>query len=118
MQYHSLNDKTHQAGFEQAIRDGLAPDGGLYFPESITPLPGSFFQRINQYSYAEIAFRAIQQFVGDTIPEKELKKILEETLSFPFPLIPLTDRIYALELFHGPTLAFKDVGARFMSRCL
>ena len=118
MQYYSLQNKAHKVSFEQAIVEGLAPDGGLYFPESITPLPQSFFEQIVQLSYPEMAFHAIQQFVGDAIPEKDLKQILQETLDFEFPLVPLTDNIYALELFHGPTLAFKDVGARFMSRCL
>jgi len=118
MQYYSLNNKAHSVSFEAAIVRGLAPDGGLYFPESITPLPQTFFDKIEQFSYPEIAFQAIKQFVGDAIPADILRQILEETLNFEFPLVPLGDSIYALELFHGPTLAFKDVGARFMSRCL
>lgn len=118
MQYYSLRNKDIKVGFEQAIVEGLAPDGGLYFPESITPLPASFFDNIEHYSYPEIAWYAIRQFVGDAIPEADLKNILAETLAFDFPLVPVGENIYALELFHGPTLAFKDVGARFMSRCL
>ncbi len=118
MQYYSLRNKEIKVGFEQALVEGLAPDGGLYFPESITPLPASFFENIEQYSYPEIAWHAIRQFVGDAIPEVDLKNILAETLAFDFPLVSVTENIYALELFHGPTLAFKDVGARFMSRCL
>jgi threonine synthase len=118
MQYYSLHNKSHQVGFEQALVEGLAPDGGLYFPAAITPLPPAFFDQIEQYSYPEMAYQAIRQFVGDAIPEMYLRQILAETLDFDFPLIPINDHSYALELFHGPTLAFKDVGARFMSRCL
>ncbi|MFN0212656.1 MAG: threonine synthase [Saprospiraceae bacterium] len=118
MQYYSLNNRDHKVGFEQALVAGLAPDGGLYFPESILPLPTSFFEQLDQLSYPEMAYQAIQTFVGDEIPEKHLRQILQETLDFEFPLVPITEQIYALELFHGPTLAFKDVGARFMSRCL
>jgi threonine synthase len=90
----------------------------LYFPESITPLPNTFFQNIENLSHEEIAFEAIKQFVGDEIPEVELKRIIAETLCFDFPCIAVEENIYSLELFHGPTMAFKDVGARFMSRCL
>ena len=104
--------------FEEAEVFGLAPDRGLYFPESITRLPDSFFQNIENLSHEEIAFEAIKQFVGDEIPEVELKRIIAETLCFDFPCIAVEDNIYSLELFHGPTMAFKDVGARFMSRCL
>lgn len=104
--------------FEEAVALGLAPDRGLYFPESITPLPNTFFQNIENLSHEEIAFEAIKQFVGDEIPEAELKRIIAETLCFDFPCIAVEENIYSLELFHGPTMAFKDVGARFMSRCL
>lgn len=104
--------------FEEAVALGLAPDRGLYFPESITPLPNTFFQNIENLYHEEIAFEAIQQFVGDEIPEAELKRIIAETLCFDFPCVPVEDNVYSLELFHGPTMAFKDVGARFMSRCL
>ena len=104
--------------FEEAVVFGLAPDRGLYFPESITRLPDSFFQNIENLSHEQIAFEAIKQFVGDEIPEVELKRIIAETLCFDFPCIAVEDNIYSLELFHGPTMAFKDVGARFMSRCL
>ena len=104
--------------FEEAVALGLAPDRGLYFPESITPLPNTFFQNIENLSHEEIAFEAIKQFVGDEIPEAELKRIIAETLCFDFPCVPVEYNVYSLELFHGPTMAFKDVGARFMSRCL
>lgn len=118
MKYYSLNDKQQQVSFQEAVIQGLAPDKGLYFPENITPLPSSFFDNIEHLSNEEIAFNAIQQFVGEEIPEKELKQIIAETLSFDFPLIQVEENVYSLELFHGPTMAFKDVGARFMSRCL
>ena len=104
--------------FEEAVALGLAPDRGLYFPESITRLPDSFFQNIENLSHEQIAFEAIKQFVGDEIPEAELKRIIAETLCFDFPCVAVEDHVYSLELFHGPTMAFKDVGARFMSRCL
>ena len=118
MNYYSLNNKTHQVSFQEAVIQGLAPDRGLYFPQTLTPLPASFFETIETLSNEAIAFEAIKQFVGDEIPEAELKHILKETLCFDFPLVEVEDNIYSLELFHGPTMAFKDVGARFMSRCL
>ena len=118
MNYYSLNNKNHKVTFQEAVIKGLAPDRGLYFPETISPLPDSFFQNIEMLSNEEIAFETIKQFVGDEIPETELKKIITETLCFDFPCIPVEDNVFSLELFHGPTMAFKDVGARFMSRCL
>ncbi|WP_353777669.1 threonine synthase [Winogradskyella sp. 3972H.M.0a.05] len=118
MNYYSLNRQAPDASFREAVIRGLAPDKGLYFPESITPLPKSFFDNIDALSYSEIAFEAIKQFIVPEIPEDQLKRIIEETLSFDFPVVELTENISTLELFHGPTMAFKDVGARFMARCL
>ncbi|MGX7666612.1 threonine synthase [Flavobacterium pedocola] len=118
MIYYSLNNKAHKATFQEAVINSLAPDNGLYFPETITPLPYSFFETIEQLNYEEIAFEAIRQFIGNEIPETTLKQIIKETLNFDFPLVPINENCYALELYHGPTMAFKDVGARFMSRCL
>ncbi|NJX16664.1 threonine synthase [Tamlana crocina] len=118
MNYYSLNHKAPNSTFKNAVIKGLAPDKGLYFPESITPLPKSFFENIDDLSYSELAFEAIKQFVVPEIPEEVLKTIVEETLSFDFPVVKLNDNISTLELFHGPTMAFKDVGARFMARCL
>lgn len=118
MKYFSLNHKSPKVSFEEAVVNGLAPDRGLYFPEEITPLSEDFINNITKYSYEEIAFEAIQQFVGDEIPSDVLKGIVAETINFDFPLVKLDENIYSLELFHGPTLAFKDVGARFMARCL
>lgn len=118
MKYFSLNHNAPQVSFQEAVVQGLAPDRGLYFPESITPLPHSFFENMENLTHEEIALEAIKQFVGDEIPEAELQRIIAETLCFDFPCVPVEDDIYSLELFHGPTMAFKDVGARFMSRCL
>jgi len=118
MNYYSLNKKAPNTSFANAVIKGLAPDRGLYFPESITPLPASFFENIDNKSHTEIAFEAIRQFVSPEIPEAILKTIIEETLSFNFPIVKLSNHISTLELFHGPTMAFKDVGARFMARCL
>ena len=118
MNYYSLNNKNHKVSFKEAVIKGLAPDRGLYFPETISPLPTYFFENIDSYSNEEIAYQTIKQFVGDEIPEMELKQIIKETLCFDFPCVPVENTIYALELYHGPTMAFKDVGARFMSRCL
>ncbi len=118
MNYYSLNNKSHKVTFQQAVIQGLAPDKGLYFPEKLTKLPDSFFENIENLSNEEIAFETIKQFVGAEIPETELKQIINETLCFDFPLIEVENNVFSLELFHGPTMAFKDVGARFMSRCL
>jgi threonine synthase len=118
MNYYSLNHKAPNTTFKNAVIKGLAPDKGLYFPETITPLPQSFFDNIYNLSHSEIAFEATKQFISPEIPEAILKTIVEETLSFDFPVVKLNDNISTLELFHGPTMAFKDVGARFMARCL
>ena len=118
MNYYSLNHKAPNTTFKNAVIKGLAPDKGLYFPESITPLPRAFFDNIDTLSHTEIAFETIKQFVSPDVPESVLKTIVEETLSFDFPVVKLSDHISTLELFHGPTMAFKDVGARFMARCL
>lgn len=118
MNYFSLNHNTPNVKFSEAVIRGLAPDRGLYFPESITPLPKELIDNIDSYSKEEIAFQAIRQFVGSEISESDLRRIVAETINFDFPLVEVEPDVYALELFHGPTLAFKDVGARFMARCL
>jgi threonine synthase len=118
MLYYSLNNQAPKASFKEATIKGQAPDKGLYFPESIPLLAKKFFDHINEYSKEEIAFNVIQSYIGDEIPQSELRKIISETVNFDFPLVRITENIFSLELFHGPTLAFKDVGARFMSRCL
>ena len=118
MIYNSLNKKSKAAEFPEAVVRGIAPDRGLYFPEKIHRLPDSFFENIEQKSIPEIAFQAIAPFVEGSIPEDKLRKIIAETLDFDFPIVPITNQMGTLELFQGPTLAFKDVGARFMARCL
>ncbi len=118
MNYYSLNKTATNVSFKEAVIQGLAPDKGLYFPEEITELSIDFIANIEKYSNIEIAFEVIKQFVGDEIPESNLKQIILETLCFEFPTVKVEKNIYSLELYHGPTMAFKDVGARFMSRCL
>lgn len=118
MQYKSLNRQAPSVSFEEAVTFGLAPDKGLYFPEKINSLPNTFFETIESLSNDEIAYVAIKQFIGDEIPEKELKQLIAETLQFDFPLTKIEENVFSLELYHGPTMAFKDVGARFMARCL
>ncbi|MDQ6813912.1 MAG: threonine synthase, partial [Bacteroidota bacterium] len=118
MLYYSTNHQSAKVSFKEATIKGQAPDKGLYFPERIPELAVDFIKNIELYSREEIAFRAIQPFVGNTIPVDVLQQIIAETINFDFPLVRITDEIFSLELFHGPTLAFKDVGARFMSRCL
>ncbi len=116
--YYSLSNPTLTASFAEAVVQGIAPDRGLYFPQNIRPLPASFFEQIDQMSIHEMALKVMQPFVAESIPEAALKEIISETLDFDFPIVPITERTATLELFQGPTLAFKDVGARFMARCL
>lgn len=118
MLYKSLKSNSELVNFETAVKNGLAKDGGLYFPTSIEKIDQSFLKNLSQKSNHEIAYELIKQFVGDCINEIDLKDIIKKTLDFPFPLIKIDENILTLELFHGPTLAFKDVGARFMANCL
>jgi threonine synthase len=118
MQYYSTNNKSVTANFKEATIQGQAPDKGLYYPSQIPSLPKDFIEGIEKISREEIALKVIDPYVGDSIPKNELQRIVSETIAFDFPLVPITENILTLELFHGPTLAFKDVGARFMSRCL
>tara|TARA_R110000765_G_scaffold62585_1_gene121324 strand:+ start:2504 stop:3799 length:1296 start_codon:yes stop_codon:yes gene_type:complete len=118
LKFYSLNNKAPEVSFDKAVINGIAPDKGLYFPEEIKPLPISFFEEIEKKSNEEIAFTAIRQFVEGTLPDNVLKDILKEVLDFEFPIVEITPSIGTLELFHGPTMAFKDVGARFMAQCL
>lgn len=118
MLYYSTNQQSPEVSFKEAAIRGQAPDKGLYFPAHIPALSRDFLARINNLSKEEIAYTVISPYVGDAIPPKELQRIVRETVDFSFPLVPVKDSVYALELYHGPTLAFKDVGARFMSRCL
>ncbi|WP_405247009.1 threonine synthase [Cellulophaga sp. Asnod2-G02] len=118
MNFYSLNKKAPNVSFKEAVIKGIAPDRGLYFPENITPLTSDFFENIEDLSTKEIAQKAIRQFVSDDIDDDKLKIILENVLNFDFPVVEINKNIGTLELFHGPTLAFKDVGAGFMARCL
>lgn len=118
MKYYSLNNQSPEVSFKEATIKGQAPDKGLYFPATLAKFDKSWIDSINEKSNEEIAFDVIQPYVGEDIPDANLRSIVKETIDFSIPLVKVTDNIYALELFHGPTLAFKDVGARFMSRCL
>lgn len=116
--YYSLNRRSEPVTFEEATLKGQAPDKGLYFPDNIPQLPRGFIRHIHNYSKEEIGTTVMAPYTAASIPETVLADIIKETVNFDFPLVPVTDNMYSLELFHGPTLAFKDVGARFMSRCL
>lgn len=118
MKYYSLNHNSPEVSFAEATVLGQAPDKGLYFPKTIPALPKNFIDSIHRYSKEEIGFTVMKPYIGDSLPDEILQKIIKETISFDFPLVRVSDNISSLELFHGPTLAFKDVGARFMSRCL
>ncbi len=118
MNFYSLHKNAPKVSFKEAVINGIAPDGGLYFPEQIPQLPASFFDDIQDLSNLEIAYRALMPYVKEDIPEAILREILEEVLDFEFPLVPINENVSTLELFHGPTMAFKDVGARFMARSL
>lgn len=118
MNYYSTNKKAGSVDFREASLAGMAPDKGLYFPEEIPKLSTDFISTLKSKTKAELAYEIIKPYVGNSIPEEVLIKICTETVNFDFPLVQVSEDIYSLELFHGPTLAFKDVGARFMSRCL
>ena len=118
MDYYSLHHKSPISTFKNAVVQGLAKDRGIYFPDNIQQLSKDFIENISDYTNHEIAYEVIKQFVGDEIPTEKLKEIIKETVSFDFPLVKVDDNIAALELFHGPTMAFKDVGAKFMAQCL
>ena len=118
MKYYSTNKQAPLASLRDAVVKGLAPDKGLYMPMFINLLPRDFYDSIDTLSFHEIACRVAEAFFGDDIPADTLRQIVCDTLSFDVPLVGVTDNTYSLELFHGPTLAFKDVGARFMARLL
>ncbi len=118
MNYLSLNRQSPAVSFAEAAVLGQAPDKGLYFPESLPVLPASFVKNLKHLSKEEIGIAVMQPYTEGSLPKAELERIVAETVNFDFPLVSINERIASLELFHGPTLAFKDVGARFMSRCL
>jgi threonine synthase len=118
MQYYSLHHQAPEVDFRTATIRGQAPDKGLYFPKEIPSLSPSWIQNLSNISREAAAFDLIAPYVGDSIPSSVLQDIVAETIDFPIPLVQLREDLHILELFHGPTLAFKDIGARFMSRCL
>ena len=118
MKYYSTNGIVSNVSLDEAVIKGLAADKGLFMPEKIKQLPQEFFEQIDTMNLQEIAFRVAEAFFGEDIPADDLRKIVNETLNFDIPIVQVKENIYSLELFHGPTLAFKDVGARFMARML
>ena len=118
MKYYSTNRQSPEVSLHEAVVKGLAADRGLYMPENIKHLPESFFNNIQDMSFQEIAFEVAKAFFGEDVEETALKNIVYDTLSFDCPVVKVEENIWSLELFHGPTLAFKDVGARFMARLL
>jgi len=118
MKYFSTSKKAPEATLQEAVVRGLAPDKGLYMPERIKQLPQEFFERMPSMTLQEIAYYVADAFFGEDVPADKLRQIVYDTLNFEIPLVKVTENIYSLELFHGPTLAFKDVGARFMARLL
>lgn len=118
MKYYSTNRQTPEVSLKEAVVKGLAADNGLFMPEKIQKFSPAFFETIQNLSFQEIAFEVALKFFGEDIPESKLREIVFDTLSFDCPVVQVTRNIYSLELFHGPTLAFKDVGARFMARLL
>ena len=118
MRYYSTNGKTEMVDLREAVVKGLAADNGLFMPERIVALPTTFYEQIDKLSFQDIAFTVAQAFFGEDVEAAALRTIVNETLAFDCPVVPVQANRYALELFHGPTLAFKDVGARFMARLL
>ncbi|MFD3001028.1 threonine synthase [Pontibacter toksunensis] len=118
MKFYSTNRSSPEMSFKEAVIQGLPQDKGLFFPEHIPALPSSFFEELPDMALPEIAFEVLKHFTAPDITPDALRAICKEVFTFPIPLVAVEEGIYALELFHGPTCAFKDVGARFMSRCL
>ncbi len=118
MKFYSTNNPSLKVSLRQAVTEGLAPDNGLYMPERIPVLSKDFLDKLNQKTFHEIAFEVAEKFTDEDIPAAELKRIIQHTIQFDAPVVPIERDVYALELFHGPTLAFKDFGARFMSQLL
>lgn len=118
MKFYSTNNRNHSLGFGAAVEKGLAADNGLYFPETIPTLSSDFINDLHTFSKEEIGVEVMRHFTSEDISIEELKRIVRETLDFDFPLKEVSKDVFSLELFHGPTMAFKDVGARFMSRSL
>lgn len=118
MQFYSTNNPDLKAGLSEAIFRGLPADNGLYMPERLDPLPDAFFRALPDMSFAEIGFQVSKHLLGDDVPEDDLRELVYDAINFPAPVVQLDEQRYVLELFHGPSLAFKDFGARFMSRLM
>lgn len=118
MKFYSTNNKSKFFSFEEAVMKGLADDGGLFMPESIPNLGKDFFENLEKKSFAQIAFEVSQHFIEDEIPYNKLEEIVSEAINFPGPIVEIDKNLFVLELFHGPTLAFKDFGARFMAKTM
>ena len=118
MNLYSTNLQSPNVGLEEAVFRGLPPDNGLYMPTEFRALAPEFWENIENLSLQEIAFEIAHALIGEDIPTNDLKNLINQAIDFPAPLVEIQKNIYCLELFHGPTMAFKDVGARFMSRCL
>jgi threonine synthase len=118
MNYYSTNNPSLRVSLQQAVVEGLAADNGLFMPEFIPPLPPQFFETLAQKSFQEISWEVAKNLIGNDLPEDELERIVTQTISFDAPLVKIEEGIYALELFHGPTLAFKDFGAKFLAGLL
>ena len=118
MKYYSTKNIKHQVSLKEVVLKGLPPDNGLYMPQSIPRLPQTFFENLETLSLPEMAYKVADAFFGEDLNDADLKWIVEEAINFDAPLRPIYDTIFALELFHGPTMAFKDFGARFMSRLM
>src|SRR3569623_1669991 len=118
MKLYSTKNTSHQVSFKEAVFNSMPQDKGLYMPASIPRLDDRFLNNLDSYTLPEIAFHVAKNLLNDAIPEADLKKIIEGAISFYAPVIELEEKVYVLELFHGPSLAFKDFGARFMSRVM
>ncbi len=118
MKYISSRDKNHIVSFEDAVKRGLAPNKGLYMPQEYISMGNDFWANLFDMSLPEIGYQVGKKYVGDEIPDSDFKNLCNEVLTFDIPLVQVKDNVFSLELFHGPTCAFKDVGARFMARCL
>lgn len=118
MKLYSTNDRSNVVGLREAVLNAFPKDKGLYMPASISSFPDSFFNNVGQFSFAELGFMVAQKFIGDEIPEQDLYALIHRAINFPAPLVEVEKDIFTLELFHGPTMAFKDFGARFMAELM
>jgi threonine synthase len=118
MKLYSTNNRQHVVSLKTAVMEGLPPDNGLYMPENIPLLPFSFFQSLPDLSFPELSFQVAYALIGEYLPKEDLKNMIDQAITFPAPVIRLNDQTYIQELFHGPSLAFKDFGARFMAQLM